>query len=136
MRIFKFRIWNKVKKHWHQYGIDLFGETSLLGYIGFDAIDNKSIPLIELNDLVATQFTAMLDKYGKDIYEGDIISDEETNVNYVIKYEDCIFGGYDLDKERKLYLHGFRWQYCKVVGNIFEDVDIKHDTQVLDKFDI
>lgn len=73
MRQFKFRIWNKVKKHWTQYGFDILGEISIMGYIGYDGHDNKSIPLLELNDLVVNQFTGLIDIIGKDVYEGDII---------------------------------------------------------------
>lgn len=68
-RIIKFRVWNNKTKSWaHGPGQEphLFGETILLG--GF-----MQVPLLELNDCIPLQFTGMLDKNGKEIYEGDIV---------------------------------------------------------------
>lgn len=65
----KFRVWHNAKKEWiHGPGheVNLFGETILLG--GF-----MRIPIEELNDCMAFQFTGLYDKTGKEIYIGDIL---------------------------------------------------------------
>lgn len=70
-RPIKFRVWHNAKKKWiHGPGdeVNLFGETILLGQF-------MPVPIEELNDCVAEQFTGILDKNGKEIYEGDIIRD-------------------------------------------------------------
>jgi len=69
-REIKFRIWNKKKQTWiHGPGeeVSLFGEMILLG--GF----LKGIPISEINDCVALQYTGIKDKNGGEVYNGDIV---------------------------------------------------------------
>ena len=131
MRNFKFRIYNKVKKHWTQYGFDILGEISIMGYIGYDGHDNKSIPLMELNDLVVTQFTGVQDKNGKEIYDGDIISIGEHWIgdsripkrNYIVEWHapeySCKAIGCNEWEE-------LDWNnnFLEVLGNIFENIEL------------
>lgn len=68
------------------------------------------------------QFTGLLDRNGKEIYEGDIV-----------KYEDCVFSiGWD-DKHARfgfmpvkgcdISMH-FSMKECKVIGNIHENPEL------------
>ena len=126
MKSYKFRIWNKVKKHWHINEFNLLGEISLMGDVGFDFTDDKPIRLQELNDLVVMQYTGMNDKNGKEIYEGDIIKSEDHNPKHM--WIDFVEGGFVAQwNEKKDYPTDINHFYpsvgccIEVVGNIWEN---------------
>ena len=112
MREFKFRMWTK-------------------GFDYFDIGDEKPIP----TDAVIEQFTGLVDKNGRDIYEGDIIPWKTILgevFNGVVKYADKwaqfylsvrnnVGGGAAMDST-------FIWYYgedgkviAEVIGNIHEN---------------
>ncbi len=104
----KFRIWNKVDKKWQEYGFSLIGEVMLL----------QDFPITKLNDLEINQFTGLLDKNGKEIYEGDILGVPTDNgvEPFLIKSLEMAF-----------------WQngegvlpdsYSEVIGNIYEKPEL------------
>jgi uncharacterized phage protein (TIGR01671 family) len=132
MRPFRFRIWNKVKKHWTNYGINLLGENVLMGYVGWDVFENKSIPLIELNDLVVTQYTGINDSEGKEIYEGDLIeikeysneSDKFKTQIYEVIWMSPFYYAKSIEDPNICNDLDMNPQYFKVVGNIFENPEL------------
>lgn len=71
-RQLKFRAYDVVKGKWIDggYGFHILGEAMLLGGLFCD------YGILELNNIRITQFTGILDRNGKDVYEGDIVRHE------------------------------------------------------------
>jgi len=77
MRPIKFRIYDKARKEWvrdTENAFNLLGELVIMGEI-LRRPDDTGVKLSELNDLEVMQFTGLLDKNGKEIYEGDVVED-------------------------------------------------------------
>lgn len=112
-RKIKFRAWDKERKEWLSY---------------FELGKNGAITCYEINEtqnLIIQQYTGLLDKNGKEIYEGDICKngDWEENANAynyrieVVEYIDkeACFRGWNFN------IDGMT---CEVIGNIYENSDL------------
>lgn len=106
-REIKFRVYTEIR-------------PEVLGMKYFDLSDTS-----EKNDTIM-QFTGLLDKHGKEIYEGDIVSNGESQNNH------CLSGIHEV----KLECGGFYpfaisgWEgtmsveKCEIIGNIYENPDL------------
>ena len=122
MREIKFRAWNKK--------LQVMSEAKHLD----DLYEDESMAIV--SDLIWIQFTGLLDKNGKEIYEGDIVSavfqqdyfssDEPKNVVDVIEIE--LMTGME-----KIYNggpDGCEWyEDIEVIGNIYENPELLTDNQ-------
>lgn len=100
MREIKFRIYDKAEKR--------------MKFL--DSIWNMPDPSYDFDEI--QQFTGLLDKHGKEIYEGDIVITQDK-----LKYE-VVFdqGSYKVKTGSGNY--NFYPQYSEIIGNIYENPDL------------
>ena len=102
MRTIKFRIFDsEIKKY-----IDISASAIML-----DELNNLK------PNLKIEQFTGLHDKNGKEIYEGDIVTDGVGK--YKIIY-DLRLAGY----QPYCIFRDYPENYCEVIGNIYENPDL------------
>jgi len=126
-RELKFRVWNHTEGHWNGMRCK---DVQSCGYlICLNGI--YVIPESVSRNHTVQQFTGLLDKNGKEIYEGDIVkatSDQYTNENFIGK---VIFDeGYFCTWVNKNDIRGI-WgdDNIEVIGNIFENKDLLEKEQ-------
>ena len=120
MREIKFRAWDKFNKKMCEV-IDLLFSSS------FVVVERDKIPMIEIAfDLVELlQFTGLLDKNGKEIYEGDIVKDIIGGELYIIKWsKDWAQFTAEKIKNMNLTMDLIYSDHFEVIGNVFESPEL------------
>jgi uncharacterized phage protein (TIGR01671 family) len=130
MREIKFRAWDEVnKKYWYLENNDFIIEgdgVSIFSEFSSDRI-NKSWEL--------EQFSGLLDKNGKEIYEGDIIKTEWNGIEQiaVIQFTRASFNAKYICSSRPDFTHytpgqginALWWgSFSEVVGNVHENPEL------------
>ena len=110
MREFKFRAWDYEKREF----------VGTIGYIGLLNKEGK-ISFILSKILVFQQYTGLKDRNGKEIYEGDIIEIDDTEL--VIEWENSICGFIAGEKHNSALCKN-RKDDTKVIGNIYENSNL------------
>lgn len=118
-RELKFRVWDKVDK-------------KFMAFMDADIVSGQIYSPHPIEEFIIQQFIGLLDKNGKEIYEGDIVNYKEYNEidNFAIDVNlVCIYSPYNawfsfvVDVENE-HDEGYYWMEikdkCEVVGNIFE----------------
>lgn len=138
MREIKFRAWIKNANYANEYGMGIIKNAEFTGTNQpFDFVELHGFTgSFRLDDIEVMQFTGLLDRHGKEIYEGDILkwlctkSGDKKEKNYIVV----------IDWERHMYritIHhnGEKWATGKsywnnddreVIGNIYENPDKLH----------
>jgi len=114
MRAIKFRGWNKKEKKMYQ--MEIF------------SVNNPGVEFL--------QFTGLIDKTGKEIYEGDIVTSTHADIvpsyTWTVSWKDAGFYPFnDADEQG----HGeLRWygvrehlETFEIIGNIYENPELLRD---------
>ncbi len=106
MREIKFRAWDKKGKVWLEWGFfDLF-------------------QILKNDRYVVVQYTGLLDKKGKEIYEGDIVKDNEGAVRR-IKWENGSFWARESIVGHLASMIDDKIMYDpEIIGNIYENPEL------------
>ena len=120
MRQFKFRVWDKNHKEFLIRELDpkygwVYSRQSTL------RCSNLEFLIENTKDYIVSQFTGLVDKNKKEIFEGDIIegiipNDTKINMREVVKWREEYTGYYPwvISSPREV----------KIIGNIFENPDL------------
>jgi len=110
MREIKFRAWNKAS--------GLSNGATLHQWLNINA---KTLPDVELqSDFVFMLFTGLLDRTGKEIYEGDILWRKGYGYAPVIwRSRDATFVG-----DGGVHCPAYEFQAWNIVGNVYENSEL------------
>jgi uncharacterized phage protein (TIGR01671 family) len=87
--------------------------------------------MVSAEDLVLMQSTGLLDKYGKEIFEGDIVKTAKDVYSEPTYYEVIRHrgGAYRLESKQHGCELWLRHTDCEVVGNIYENPELLEDKE-------
>ncbi len=130
MKTLKFRAWSESQKEWHYFTPENISTYKLT---------------FEMHTLQGDEFylfTGLLDKNGKEIYEGDIVCRTYDDVKFTIKWDTHNVAFVGNGKEKSVYMEGLRGypnmgspladfsaKGCEVIGNIYENPELLKETQ-------
>lgn len=118
MRELKFRAWDKKTE-------DIFhvDKLALHSNVGMWMCVTCGLHIgTARSDYILMQFTGLLDKNDKEIFEGDIVSDE--NGTTAIEWADGMGAWGLLDSDRCMFLLADCHETMEVVGNIYETPEL------------
>ena len=114
-------------------GIDFENETVVLKKIywedGFPV--EEEVFEVEIGNAILMQSTGLVDKNGKEIFEGDIVKMSKDVYSDPTYYEVVRHygGAYRLESKQHGCELWLRHTDCKVVGNIYENPDLLEDKE-------
>lgn len=116
MRQIKFRAWDKNRKEMYQFERRITTPPPLEG----KSLGKHLFLPLEREDLELMQFTGLLDKNGKEIYEGDVVNEGVDNLNYEVAFQQGGFWLLERDNEMGWPESGD----IEIIGNIYENPEL------------
>lgn len=135
MREIKFRAWDTSRKSmWSAEEMGMDQLTINPDGRGFINVHGKSTKMSQyMSHLTPLQYTGLLDKNGKEIYDGDVIDGHPHVDKYVIVYWDDGLCGWEVRSADKItFSHlldysgeaDLGYQPLEVIGNIWENPEL------------
>lgn len=117
-RIIKFRAWDGDKMNTHF----VVGRPQAVDLLSIMTDEKFAQETYLLEEWKVMQFTGLLDKSGKEIYEGDILEDEEGDI-FVVRYTSSARFVADLHGEKGFAYDEFALDdgHWLIIGNIYEN---------------
>jgi len=120
MRPIKFRAWDKYLNKMFYNGFTLTVQNFLYEW--------RTIAKPHKDSLVLMQFTGLLDKNGKEIYEGDVVRDFDGNVGVVEWVKDgwnvSGFWSSSQDEPGRAFSENAEFE---IIGNIYENPELLNE---------
>lgn len=117
----KFRVWDTVKKAMSEVEAIVYTEEKV--YPFYSKVVRRYIPFSEA---ILMQSTGVLDKNGKEIFEGDVVK-----LRYTISSDYEFFkvtrfrgGSWRIDNRRRGCELWLRNEDCEVIGNIYDNPEL------------
>jgi len=117
----KFRAWDKIYKKMLDSTMELGGRCDINSY-GSDASLGDINDFFNNNeDFAFMQFTGLTDKNGEDIYESDILEEDDGRLYTVVwSEENCCFEAVKQNEDYKQCRDFKDLHYMKIITNIYE----------------
>jgi uncharacterized phage protein (TIGR01671 family) len=128
MDVIKFRVWCKDKNEWEKDLIMLTPNGGILhkDHNGFTMPCKPETHIVQL-------FTGLLDKNGKEIFEGDVVNgrcrkDSQGGIavfrNALVKWDDN-YGGFEIDSAVNAISDNLgECRELEIIGNVFENPEL------------
>lgn len=113
MRDIKFRSWGPSCKHMWQWE-ELKGTAAVLLFGEPKKERGVSIPM---------QYTGIKDKNGKEIYEGDVLTNGDSYIKYVVEFIDSGFKARQTGNQSSIGLM-YHQDFLEIIGNIYENPEL------------
>jgi uncharacterized phage protein (TIGR01671 family) len=129
-RVIKFREKSVIDKKW-MYGSFVLCTHNAIADICDIVADNDDTTQTPVLSYTVGQFTGLLDKNGKEIYEGDIITTENTYITPAIEMKGVVCfrrGQFMLCTEKELIIENLidacQFHRATVIGNIHDNKEL------------
>ena len=127
----KFRVWNKVWKCMYYLAGFKLAEKKYIQLYYLDQDGDNTTCTVLLKNIILMQYTGLKDKNGKEVYEGDIVSDGV--FNYIIKWIDFGFWKIQIGQADKYKCGLFNMEYMTIMGSIYENPELLEQVKLIRK---